>query len=436
MDPIKLFISYSHKDEALRAELDTHLDRLVKRQVISTWHDRKIDAGDNWTDEIEENLNRAQMIMLLISADFLASEYCNSEMKRAMERHDAGETVVIPVILRDVDWQDAPFGSLQALPTGGRPVEDWPSHDKAFTDIARGIRKRVEKLTGKSFEITTKDQADPHEPEPTPEPMPWFKRKDVAISSVSTALVLAVMILILWPSPKLDTSQKVNYLDELPWTPAQVGWKVQSIPVPESDNSPVREKTGHLIKGDQIGLLGKSGLHPYSLYQDFKLDINVSLINGKGLAWVVRAKDANNFCLFELYPPNEATGADGSGGAANVGKFVYSFYKNGRQRTPETVPLTVLVGQDLSSINIKTEVSTDSSSLLTKYFEVLFRGKSHFKVEAKSNLTPESKVLCDFEDEYGDVAPYGGVGFYPRNGMEFLLLHLSGDPTTPQASNQ
>jgi hypothetical protein len=279
-----------------------------------------------------------------------------------------------------------------------------------------------------------KDKADFHEAEPKPPRR--FGRKGVVIAAVLMAVILVLAILISSAVPRLDSSRKVNYLDESPWTPSQVGWKIQSIPVPESDDTPVREKRGHLIKGDQIGLLGKSAHNPYSLYQDFKLNINISMVNGKGVAWVVRAKDFKNFCLFELYPPDGTGGASGAHGASNIGKLVYSFYRNGKQKQTEAFPLTVLVGQDLSSINIHTEVSTDSSSSLARYFGVLFQAKSRFKVEAATNITPESKVLCDFEDENGDAMPYGGVGFYPRNGMEFLLLHLSVDPITPQASNR
>ncbi len=429
MDPVKLFISYSHKDEALRDELVKHLTLLEQRGVIKAWHDRNIDAGDEWADEIDENLNQAQVILLLISADFLASRYCRDiEMKRAMERHEAGEAIVIPVILRDVDWQDAPFGTLQALPTGGEPVENWPSRDKAFADIARGIRKRVEKLTGKSFESTIKDKADAHEPEPIqPKPSRRLRRKGIVIVAVLTAVILASVILVPKIRPRLDPPRKVNRLDDSPWIPSHVGWKIQSIPVPESEDSPIREKTGHLIKGEQIGLLGKSGLNPYSLYQDFKLDLNVSLVNDKGVAWVVRAKDFNNFCLFELYPPN---------GAANAGKFVYSFYKNGKRKQAETSALPLSVGRDLSSMNIRTEVKTDSSSLLVRYFGIFFRGKSRFKVEANTFMTPEYKMLCEFEDENGNAAPYGGVGFYPRNGMEFLLLDLGVERLPSQTPNR
>lgn len=104
----------------------------------------KIGAGREWAAEIDANLNDARIILRLISADFLASDYCyDKEMLRAMERHEAGEAVVIPVILRQCVWQGAPFGKLQGLPKDFRPVKEWPDLDQAFTDIARSIRKAV-----------------------------------------------------------------------------------------------------------------------------------------------------------------------------------------------------------------------------------------------------------------------------------------------------
>lgn len=431
MDPINLFISYSHKDEALRAELDKHLTLLGRRGVIKAWHDRNIDAGDEWANEIDENLNQAKVILLLISADFLASTYCYEiEMTRALERHWAGDAIVIPIILRDVDWQDAPFGKLQALPTGGKPVEDWPSHDKAFADIAREIRKRVEKLTGKSYESTTQDKAGLE----TSAAQRQLPRKVVVIVGALLLMAVAAITNLMISSPTLDSSRKVNYQDLTPWMPAQVGWNLKSIAVPASDNNPVLQKTGHLIKGEQIGLLGKSAKNPYSLYQDFKLDLNVSLVSGKGIAWVVRAKDVNNFCLFELYPPTEP--GEATGGQSNAGTFVYSIYKDGKRKQAEPTSLPLVVGKDLSSINIRTVVTTHSTGVLDRYFGMLFRGKSHFKVEANTLMTPEYKVLCDFDDDNGDAEPYGGVGFYPQKGMEFLLTDLGVEPLPPSSSNR
>jgi len=145
--PIELFISYSHKDEALREQLGTHLSFLKRQGVIDEWHDRRIGAGQEWAGAIDEHLDSADVILLLISADFLASDYCyDREMTRALERHDAGDACVIPVILRSVDWRGAPFAKLQALPREAKPVTSWPDRDEAVTAVARGIRTVVEGL--------------------------------------------------------------------------------------------------------------------------------------------------------------------------------------------------------------------------------------------------------------------------------------------------
>src|SRR5258708_1682704 len=109
--PVEIFYSYSHKDEKLRDKLEKHLAILNHEEVIAGWHDRKITPGEEWGNEIDSHLNSAQIILLLVSDEFLASKYCwDIEVKRAMERHKAGEAIVIPVILRDVDWSGAPFG--------------------------------------------------------------------------------------------------------------------------------------------------------------------------------------------------------------------------------------------------------------------------------------------------------------------------------------
>ncbi|MBD2679725.1 MULTISPECIES: GUN4 domain-containing protein [Nostoc] len=148
-ESLRLFFSYSHKDEALRDELAKHLTILEWQGVISSWHDRKILPGEEWDHQINDNLNTADIILLLISSDFLFSKYCwDVEVKKAIERHNAREACVIPVILRSVDWSGAPFGKLQALPKNAEPVvsRNWHNQDEAFTDVARGIRAAAEKL--------------------------------------------------------------------------------------------------------------------------------------------------------------------------------------------------------------------------------------------------------------------------------------------------
>jgi hypothetical protein len=148
--PIEVFFSYAHEDGPLREKLVKALAVLKRQGVISDWHDRKITAGTDLKGKINEHLNSAGVILLLVSPDFIASDYCyDIEMKRALERHDAGEARVIPVILRPTHgWQGkgTPFGDLLAVPTDGRPVTDWPNRDKAFADVAGHIRRAVEGL--------------------------------------------------------------------------------------------------------------------------------------------------------------------------------------------------------------------------------------------------------------------------------------------------
>jgi len=147
MKPVNLFYSYSHEDEELRKELVKHLTSLKRQGVLEPWHDRDIEAGAEWNREIERHLNEAQIILLLISSDFIESPFCwDQEMTRAMERHEASEAVVIPIILRSCDWKGSPFGKLQGLPKDMKPVNEWPDRDQAFANIAQGIRKVAEKL--------------------------------------------------------------------------------------------------------------------------------------------------------------------------------------------------------------------------------------------------------------------------------------------------
>jgi hypothetical protein len=138
-------MSYSHKDESLRDELETHLSLLKRQGLISTWHDRKILAGDEFGSEIDENLESSDIILLLVSPYFLASDYCyDIEMKRALERHHCGEARVIPIILEHCDWHSALFGKLMALPKDGRPITDYPNQHEAFAEIAKGIRRAID----------------------------------------------------------------------------------------------------------------------------------------------------------------------------------------------------------------------------------------------------------------------------------------------------
>jgi GTPase SAR1 family protein len=128
----------------MRDKLGSHLAALENANLINRWHDRQILAGDNWQDQIDHHLEDADLILLLIGNNFMASRYCyGKEMTRALERSEAGEAIVIPVLLRAVVWSQAPFAKLQCLPENGKPVMNFANSDKAYYSITEGIRQRV-----------------------------------------------------------------------------------------------------------------------------------------------------------------------------------------------------------------------------------------------------------------------------------------------------
>jgi hypothetical protein len=145
---VSIFFCYAHEDEALLKKLQAYLSPLQRQGLIAIWHDRDISAGTEWEREISERLNEAKIILLLVSPDFMNSDYCYSvEMKRALERHERKEAMVIPVIVRPIFWQGV-LGNIQALPTDAKPLVDrsWHTLDEALYDVAEGIRKIVEKF--------------------------------------------------------------------------------------------------------------------------------------------------------------------------------------------------------------------------------------------------------------------------------------------------
>jgi hypothetical protein len=145
---VSIFISYAHEDEALLEQLHRHLSSLSQPGRITTWHDRELVAGSDWAEGIDAQLERADIILLLVSADFINSRYCyHVEMKRALERHEAGQARVIPIALRPADWIDLPFAHLHALPTDARPVTSWNNQDEAWANVVAGIRRAIEDLS-------------------------------------------------------------------------------------------------------------------------------------------------------------------------------------------------------------------------------------------------------------------------------------------------
>ena len=141
---LSLFCSYSHKDENHREELGKHLKGLERQGLIRLWHDRLISAGTEWKGQIDENLKTADIFLLLISPDFISSDYCwDLELDYALSRHVENSACVIPIIIRPVSWQDTPLADLQALPKDGKPVTTWTDIDSAWTNVTEGIRRVV-----------------------------------------------------------------------------------------------------------------------------------------------------------------------------------------------------------------------------------------------------------------------------------------------------
>jgi hypothetical protein len=154
---VKIFFCYAHEDEALLDRLKVHLSPLQREGLIWLWHDRDIRAGTEWDKEINRHLNTAQIILLLVSPDFMNSDYCYSiELRRAIERHDKGEARVIPIILRPASW-DGILGKLQALPRNGKPIRSryWHNMDEALTDVVQSIRKTINDLSSESISNIT-----------------------------------------------------------------------------------------------------------------------------------------------------------------------------------------------------------------------------------------------------------------------------------------
>lgn len=146
--PLRVFFSYAHEDVAARDQLDEHLELLRRQNVIVTWSDRLITPGREWLRVIEENMRAADIILLLISRAFLASEFvAEVEIPLAMAEHERGSAVVLPVLLEPMDDLDKhPFGALEVLPTKAAPVSTWDDRVRAFADISDGVRKAATEI--------------------------------------------------------------------------------------------------------------------------------------------------------------------------------------------------------------------------------------------------------------------------------------------------
>lgn len=147
IQPVRVFIICSYRDREFLEQLHTHLSILKREGLITVWDDREISAGEEWSNTLSAKSEESDIILLLVSADFLVSDYAyDREMQRALQRHETGEARVIPIILRPCDWSDAPFGKLQVLPKNAKPITTWKNKDEAFLNIVRDIRQVINSL--------------------------------------------------------------------------------------------------------------------------------------------------------------------------------------------------------------------------------------------------------------------------------------------------
>jgi len=144
---VYIFTSYAHEDEEIKNELDKYLKVLKRSGKIDTWNDRALIAGQEWDKSIMDELNKANIILLLISVDFNASDFIwDKELAEAMKRHEAGTAYVVPIILRNCKWTNLPYAKLQALPRNAKPISEYEDKDAAFTEVATGIERLVDHI--------------------------------------------------------------------------------------------------------------------------------------------------------------------------------------------------------------------------------------------------------------------------------------------------
>jgi len=166
--PVKIFISYAHEDETYKDELITHLVPLERENLIDSWNDRELVPGDDWDDEIKGALATAQIVLLLVSPDFIASDYIHKvEIAGAVDRHKKGEVVIAPVIVRTIDWNAFSLGRFQALPKGGKPISRWADKDEAWVSVTKGLRTLIRGINGEG-----REEREPLSPENTPSRQP------------------------------------------------------------------------------------------------------------------------------------------------------------------------------------------------------------------------------------------------------------------------
>jgi hypothetical protein len=144
---IEVFLSSARSDQSLLDKLVEHLSIMEREGLIHLWNDCNVSPGIDWRSLVRSHLQIAQLILFLISPAFITSDFWDSqEMEDLLKRHERGEVRIIPILLRPVEWNKAPLNSLQVLPLNKEPVTCWRHREKAFLDIAQGVRAAIKEL--------------------------------------------------------------------------------------------------------------------------------------------------------------------------------------------------------------------------------------------------------------------------------------------------
>ncbi|WP_308873373.1 toll/interleukin-1 receptor domain-containing protein [Thiothrix subterranea] len=177
----KVFISYSHKDEAYKDSLEEHLSLLKNNNIISVWHDRKISAGDDWKEQLDENLESADIVIFLVSSSFLASKYCTDiEVRKAIKKHEEGLAIIFSIIVRPCDWEGGNFSRFQSLPKNLKPISTWKNKDSGWVDAINGLKESIQKYNFPSAVISEPSKKNF---KLTDEQLKWLVDTDVDFST-------------------------------------------------------------------------------------------------------------------------------------------------------------------------------------------------------------------------------------------------------------
>ncbi len=303
MSIIEIFLCYARKDERLLKELETHLGALQRQNFFDVWHDREIMPGKERALEIDKHLSTAKIILLLVSHHFMNSDYCYlDQMKPALERHERGEARVIPVILRPVYWQKAPFSKLQPLPTNEKPITKWQNRDEAFFNVAEGIRKAIDE-----FASPLSVPENVQEQEPTKEKLLTLETNARVSFSIAHELAhrgyQSTYAVLMWLKRRYPLSRIVEGREELDFikidTPGtQTGFIVKfcEFPVIGEEISNLYSALDAIYDGQKLNKLIIVIVFPDPALANSELARLVKKLNPlpKGISIVMSSVDANN----------------------------------------------------------------------------------------------------------------------------------------------